>query len=69
MVKRTPQETIGGRHLVASVKGLRHWFEAKGRDTAPTLEAGRIEGEDDGPILGPQQGKVPQSRTKGKEPT
>ena len=66
---RPPQKQDRPGNPAARFKSLRHYFEAKGKDTAPPLEPARKEDKVSDPVLGQNKGKDPVDGTREKEPT
>ena len=68
LTKEAPQENYRPRTPAAKVRDLRHWFEAKGKDSGPTLEPGRKE-EQFWPSLGSGWKESSGNGNQKKEPT
>ena len=66
LAKETLQETQGSGNPAGRVRGLRHYFEVKGKDIGPSLEQGRSDGKDPDSDMGQDRKEAPGGTKKGK---
>ena len=65
LTEENSKEKQGRSHPADRVKGLRHYFEAKGKDLGPPLEKRRLEDKNPGPEMD-QDPEEATERTDGK---
>ena len=65
LAEENSKETKGKRPPADRVKGLRHYFEAKGKDSGPPLEKRRLDDKNPGPEMD-QDPEEATERTNGK---
>ena len=65
LAEENSKETQEKRHPADRVKGLRHYFEAKGKDSGPPLEKRRLEDKNPDPEMDQDPEEVT-GRTKEK---